>query len=147
MRGCCNIYEWFMNEKKTAAGAHKKNYEQVAQFDFWNWGLNFHEQGSWTKGILIEQRKLDRPMLFLLATKRAWSAPGAKVKFVYERVMSRLWVIHERLHLEVNQTKKNIYIYIYIHTRQFFLNSTDVLRFVFMWIPLKFMRSLWERPD
>ena len=108
MRACCKIHEWFMNEKKTAAGAHKKIHEQVAQFDFWSWGCTFHEQGSWTKGIFTEQRKLYRLILFLLATKRAWSAPGRKIEFVYERIMRRLWIFHEWLHLAAGSRDRGI---------------------------------------
>ena len=95
-------------KKKTAAGAHKKNHEQVAQFDFWSWGCTFHEQGSWTRGIFTEQRKLYRLILFLLATKRAWSAPGPKIEFVYERIMRRLWVFHEWLHLAAGSQDRGI---------------------------------------
>ena len=77
-------------------------------FNVWCWAFNFYEQGSWTKGILTEQRKLYRLILFLLATKRAWSAPGPKIEFVYERIMRRLWVFHEWLHLAAGSRDRGI---------------------------------------
>ena len=138
LRDCCEIHEWSMNEKKKR-NRRAYNNGKIPQSVLWSWGCAFHEQGSWTKGILTEQRKLDRPMLFLLATKRAWSAPGAKVKFVYERVMSRLWVLHERLHLEVNQTKKKIYIYIYTLD-----NSSWILQTCFALCLCESHWSLWK---
>ena len=68
-----------MSEQTTLQARIKKN-EQVAQLDFWSCRFHFYEQGLWTKGILTEQRKLYRPILFLLAMKRAWKSTRRKMK-------------------------------------------------------------------